>query len=149
LEPLEIIESQDDIWLVGLSEPWDNSLTITVAPSSRGELQEGIPFVDGWTLPPGRLLTPDKFVKIDISFDFYFFYRIYNETYSRPHQNAKYEGKLFRTYQESEFIIRLDKNGEKIQEQDLNKHYQIVCMHHTIDIVSWSQPEFTFRSSST
>ena len=150
MSPLEVIENQDYIWLIGLSEPWDNALTITVAPTSRGELQEGIPFVDGLPLPfPGRILTPDESVKIDITFDFYFFYRVCNESYSLPHQNATHEGKRFRTYQESEFITRVDRNGKKIDEKDLDKHYQIGCMYHVIDIVSWSLPEFSFRTNST
>ena len=149
MSPLEVIESQDYIWLVGLSEPSTNELTITVSPTLYGETRVGIPFVGGVPLDlPGRILTPNESIEIDITFNFYFFYRVYNETYSCPHQNAKHEGKRFRTYQESEFITRVDMNGKEIDEKDLNKHYQIGCMYHIIDIVSWSQPEFSFRINS-
>ena len=47
MSPLEVIESQYYIWLVGLSEPSQNELTITVSPTLYSETRVGIPFVDG------------------------------------------------------------------------------------------------------
>ena len=72
MSPLEVIESQYYIWLVGLSEPSQNELTITVSPTLYSETMVGIPFVDGIPLDlPGRIFTPDESIEIDITFDTY------------------------------------------------------------------------------
>ena|GEM_PF-2988125 len=148
MEPLEVIESQDYLWLVELSEPSPNELTITVSPILNGETMVETPSSGVPSNLSGRIRTLEESIQIDISFDFYFFYRVYNEMYCIPHKNAKYEGRWFRTYKESEFIVKVDRNGNTIKEKDLNQHYQIGCMNHVIDIVSWSPPEFSFRANS-
>lgn len=80
---------------------------------------------------------------IQFEFDSYVSYSVINESYAPFDDYEKYDGGMLRIYTKSRYLdfIKIRTFAEDIVPEQQFVHYQIPCLDHIIDVISYKQPK--------
>lgn len=92
----------------------------------------------------GSIETDEFCKRYKITFKSYIAYSVMNESFVNDVEDEKFVGKLFREYSKSSFLDYVTTSAtigyaEEIFESK-NKHFEIICLNHIIDIASCKKP---------
>lgn len=84
---------------------------------------------------------------MQLDFETYIAYSIINESFTVMDDYEISDGNLFRIYSKSRYVDFI-KEGTIVEvifpeKQFVHYHYQIPCLNHTIDIISYDEPKIT------
>jgi hypothetical protein len=138
----EDIDSCHSLLLLGMTEPYDNSLRIIVGETSLGELQDlsvpGTDFVFEGVQPIAHREGDRTFA---LPWPSYVAYAVSNESFAQS-QNAKEEtGKFLRRYEGSAFQRYIAETTWWDDEAyGTRRHWMVGCENHVIDVISVDEP---------
>ena len=137
----DLLEKEGPIYLKKIHEPSENTLSITIAFTKTKEETESLKIMDQ-ELTVNEIL-PDYNKTIQIFFPSYVSYLITNEGYCYMQGNEVYDGKLFKIHKHSRYLdyIKLQTSADFIFPDSTYVHYEIPCLNHIIDVVSFEIPE--------
>jgi len=80
-----------------------------------------------------------------MGFDSYVSYTVTNESFTVRDDYEVYEGEVFRVYTKSRYLdfVKLGTIAEDIFPEESFVHYQVPCLNHIIDIISYERPHIT------
>ncbi|MBL0320402.1 MAG: hypothetical protein IPP74_14100 [Alphaproteobacteria bacterium] len=136
------------LYLRSLSEPRDNCLRIvfeeaTLVRANAKDLKLGKDVMS----EVGAIASDSTCSLFEIIWPSYVIYSVRNESFSCNDETEKWEGRLLCLYSKSHFLdyaqkatIACDAHPGPL------KHWGINCLNHTIDVISYVEPEFTILS---
>ena len=138
----DLIQQKGFVFLDNIVEPGTNSLRISIKRASISSKSEDVN-VGEYTLSDVNPIEIDKTLPvIHIEFDSYVAYSVFDESFHFVNPEDKFIGHSVRLFSKSTYLDFVS-NGTIAQEiysyKDLI-HYQIVCLDHIIDIVSFDKP---------
>jgi hypothetical protein len=82
---------------------------------------------------------------IQLDFESYVSYNVINESFTVLDEYEVFEGDVFRIYTKSRYLdfIKLGTIAKDIYADQHFVHYQLVCLNHIIDIISYEEPKIT------
>jgi hypothetical protein len=145
----EAIEACNSLFLVGLTEPKENTLRIVVAGTSLGQQQDVVDDLTGDVLV--RDARPIVHAREDpvfaIEWKQYVTYAVMNESWGVFDDTGPREGTFIVRFSDSSFLRWVRSRTWEGEEAWFNgeprRHWQINCENHSIDIVSMVDPEIT------
>ncbi len=130
------------LFLGNIEEPGTNSLRISINRATISSKSEDVIF-DKHTIYNGHPIEIDKTSQvINIEFDSYVSYSVSDESFHFVNQEDEFIGNSVRLFTKSTYLDFVS-NGTIAQDIYSYKelmHYQIVCLDHIIDIVSFDKP---------
>lgn len=130
------------LFLGNIEEPGTNSLRISINRATISSKSEDVIF-DKHTIYNGHPIEIDKTSQvINIEFDSYVSYSVSDESFHFVNQEDEFIGNSVRLFTKSTYLDFVS-NGTLAQDIYSYKelmHYQIVCLDHIIDIVSFDKP---------
>jgi hypothetical protein len=138
----DILNLKGPILLERMYEPEENSLFIIVNFTSTLE-EESVYMMDHQIR--ASPVVPDTSKQIHIFFPSYISYVTTNEAYCYMQGNEIYEGDTFRIHKHSRFrdFVKLETFADGMFPEKEYTHYQIPCLNHIIDVISFEEPEIT------
>lgn len=130
------------LFLDNIEEPGTNSLRISINRATISSKSEDVIF-DKHTIYNVHPIEIDKTSQvINIEFDSYVSYSVSDESFHFVNQEDEFIGNSVRLFTKSTYLDFVS-NGTIAQDIYSYKelmHYQIVCLDHIIDIVSFDKP---------
>ncbi|MCO7125374.1 hypothetical protein NIE88_06285 [Sporolactobacillus shoreicorticis] len=82
---------------------------------------------------------------LQLYFDTYVSYSVINESFTVIDDYEQFKGKIFRIYSKSRYLdfVKRGTIAEELVPDEQFTHYQIPCLNHIIDIVSYDEPTIT------
>jgi hypothetical protein len=143
MEFFDEINALKYLFLVNIQDLPANRLLIIIKAATISEKEEDLIIGDKNLGPVRRIESDGPGVEYELFFKTYGAYSIINESFSMPQDNEEWIGRLFRIYSKSNYLDYVRNNTIVDYTYDYNKelkHYGINCQHHTIDIVTISEP---------
>ncbi|MFG3433129.1 hypothetical protein [Lysinibacillus fusiformis] len=138
----ELMQFEGYLFLGNIEEPGTNSLRISINRATISSKSEDVIF-DKHTIYNGHPIEIDKTSQvINIEFDSYVSYSVSDESFHFVNQEDEFIGNSVRLFTKSTYLDFVS-NGTIAQDIYSYKelmHYQIVCLDHIIDIVSFDKP---------
>lgn len=139
----DTINTSKYLFLRGLSEPWDNALTIISQEAVVNTFAE--PRINTSLLPEIAALlknansieSNDLCRAFELHWESYVAYLVTNESFSR-FEDATFAGSKLRTYTKSRFLEHLARDTDGHQTTLL--HYKLLCENHIIDVAAYDPP---------
>ena len=141
----DLMKSKGYIYLNKLSEPEENALRIlidrckNINQSEDGELGER--FSEAYF----SFEVDDELPIIQLEFNSYVSYSVINESFTEMDDYEVCQGEVFRIYTKSRYLdfIKAATFAEDIFPEERFVHYQVPCLNHIIDIISYEEPKIT------
>ena len=128
-----------NIYLVGLTEPEENSLRLFFSRSK--SVPEPFTIGDKGFEDASSIVIDEDLPVLQIDFETYIGYSVLNESFTSWDDYEEFEGKIFRIYSQSRYLDFI-KVGTFADEEFPGpfKHYGMACLNHIVDVVSHSEP---------
>jgi hypothetical protein len=142
----EEIGSQRYLYLTNITEPEENSLRLVIeAAHTNGPehpIDPSLPSLGNAT----SIIADETTPAWEVVFHGYVAFVVFDESYALPaHEDEVWSGaNLFRTYSKSRFFdyVRSCSFADDDHPGAL-RHYEIICLNHVVNIVTWYDPEIT------
>ncbi|WP_155592218.1 hypothetical protein [Lysinibacillus cavernae] len=138
----DLMQQEGYIFLDKIMEPGTNSLRVSINRAVLSSKSEDVNFAEH-TLYNVYPIEIDKTLPVlNIEFDSYVSYSVSDESFHFVNQEDEFTGHAVRLFTKSSYLDFIS-NGTIAQEIYSYKelfHYQIVCLDHIIDIVSFDKP---------
>ncbi|GGE03736.1 hypothetical protein GCM10011571_00800 [Marinithermofilum abyssi] len=144
MEYRDLMKWKGYISLHELMEPEENSLRVLIDRCVVGNESEAIEV--GERVMMGFPIEVDEGLPIiQLDFESYVSYNVINESFTVLDEYEVFEGDVFRIYTKSRYLdfITLGTIAEDIYADQHFVHYQLVCLNHIIDIISYEEPKIT------
>ncbi|HWD88501.1 MAG TPA: hypothetical protein VG367_10270 [Mucilaginibacter sp.] len=143
MEYFDEINKLEYLFLVNIKDLPANRLLITIKAATISDKEEDLMVGDKNLGPVRRIESEGPWLEFELFFQTYGAYSITNESFSMMQDNEERVGRLFCVYSKSNYLDYIRNNTIVDYTYDYNqelKHYGINCQHHTIDIVTISEP---------
>ncbi|AMO34216.1 hypothetical protein ACE1MS_07245 [Lysinibacillus sp. fkY74-1] len=138
----DLMQWKGYLFLDNLVEPGTNSLRISIKRAAISSKSDDVSF-DEFTFNDVYPIEIDTTLPvIDIEFDSYVSYSIYDESFHFVSQEDEFIGNSVRLFTKSAYLDFISKGTIALDIYSYKElfHYQIVCLDHIIDIVSFDKP---------
>nr|WP_240492474.1 hypothetical protein [Bacillus badius] len=137
----ELMDWKGYVYLNTLLEPFENSLRILIDRCSISEESEGV-HAGKYITEISPLEVDNNLPIIQLDFDSYVSYTVTNESFTVMDDYEVYQGEVFRMYTKSRYLdfVKLGTIAEDIFSEESFVHYQVPCLNHIIDIISYESP---------
>ncbi|KIL72951.1 hypothetical protein SD77_3424 [Bacillus badius] len=144
MEYRELMDWKGHIYLNTLSEPLENSLRILIDKCKISHEREGA-HAGKYITEISPIEGDINFPIIQLDFDSYVSYTITNESFTVMDDYEVYQGEVFRIYTKSRYLdfVKLGTIAEDVFPEERFVHYQVPCLNHIIDIISFESPRIT------
>lgn len=145
MEYRDLLDQKGYIFLHSLTEPETNSLRIFIDRCKVSPQCEDVEIgehIIGGTYP---IEVDEKLPIVQIDFDSYVSYSIINESFTVLDDYEVFEGNSFRIFKRSRYLDFI-KRGTIVTDvfpDEQLVHYEIACLDHIIDIISFDGPTVT------
>ncbi|WP_342543774.1 hypothetical protein MHH33_12750 [Paenisporosarcina sp. FSL H8-0542] len=141
----DLMKSKGYIYLNNLSEPEENSLCILIDRCKIGNKSEDIDLGERLTEAYYPIEVDDGLPAIHLEFESYVSYSVINESFTVMDDYEVFQGEIFKIYTKSRYLdfIKAGTIAEDIFPEDKFVHYQVPCLNHIIDIISYEEPKIT------
>ncbi|MEX3747655.1 MULTISPECIES: hypothetical protein [Lysinibacillus] len=141
----DLMKFKGYIYLNKLFEPEENSLRVLIDRCNVNNTKEFVKITDEVEIEASPIDIDDNLPILQLDFDTYVAYSILNESFTVMDDYEISEGNLFRIYSKSMYLdfIKAGTIAEDIFPEKQFIHYQIPCLNHTIDIISYDEPKIT------
>ncbi len=139
----DLMQWKGYLFLDEIVEPETNSLRISINRASISPKSEDVSF-DEYTINDVYPIEIDKTLPvIHIEFDSYVSYSIFDESFHFVNREDEFMGNSVRLFTKSTFLDYISKGTIALDIYSYKElfHYQIVCLDHIIDIVSFDKPD--------
>jgi hypothetical protein len=140
------IGSQQYLYLTSIGEPEENALRLVIEAA---RVQTNAQPVDSALPARGEghpIIVDETAPAWEVVFHGYVSYAVFDESYALPavHDEQWSGANLFRTYSKSRFMeyVRSATLADDEYPGPL-AHYEIICLNHVIEIVTWHAPDIT------
>lgn len=140
-----LMELKGYIYLHSLLEPRTNSLRIFIERCTVSEQSEDIGIGEHIFRDAFPIEIDEELPIIQIDFDSYVSYSIINESFTVLDDYEIFEGNSFRVFKKSRYLDFINKGTivTDVFPEDPFVHYELACLDHIIDVVSFDEPIVT------
>lgn len=138
----DLMQWKGYLFLDKILEPETNSLRISINRASISPKNEDVNFEE-YTINDVYPIEIDKTLPvIHIEFDSYVSYSVFDESFHFVNQDDEFTGNSVRLFTKSAYLDLISKGTLALEVYSYKRlfHYQIVCLDHIIDIVSFDKP---------
>lgn len=138
----DLMQWKGYLFLDKIVEPETNSMRISINRASVRSKSEDVRFEE-YTINDVYPIEIDKTLPvIHIEFDSYVSYSVFDESFHFVNQDDEFMGNSVRLFTKSTYLDFISKGTIALDVYSYKKlfHYQIVCLDHIIDIVSFDKP---------
>jgi len=138
----DIMNWKGVIFLYEITEPEENSLKIIVNRGKNEDYDVSLN-VYGNSMKASPIVTDERLPSLQIEFQSYVSYSVINESFTCLQGIEIFEGEVFRIYKHSRYLdfIKLQTHARDMVPDKLFLHYQIPCLNHVIDVISFDEPK--------
>jgi hypothetical protein len=140
MEYRDLMNQNVYLYLHSLIEPETNSLRIFVDRCTVSRQDENVEIRGAH-----RIEVDEELPIVQLDFDSYVSYSIVNESFTVIDDFEIFEGDSFRVFQKSRYLDFINKStivNDVFPEKQL-VHYEISCLDHIVDILSFDEPIVT------
>ncbi len=138
----DLMQWKGYLFLDNIVEPGTNSLRVSISRASVSSESEDIRFEE-YTINDVHPIEIDKTLPvIHIELDSYVAYTVFDESFHFVNQEDDFLGNSVRLFTKSTYLDFISKGTIALDIYSYKElfHYQIVCLDHIIDIVSFDKP---------
>ncbi|EPD53836.1 hypothetical protein HMPREF1210_00659 [Paenisporosarcina sp. HGH0030] len=141
----DLMKSKGYIYLNNLSEPEENALCILIDRCKISNKSEDIDLGERLTEAYYPFEVDDGLPAIQLEFKSYVSYSVIDESFTVVDEYEVFQGEIFKVYTKSRYLdfIKAGTIAEDIFPEDNFVHYQVPCLNHIIDIISYEEPKIT------
>ncbi|MFJ7839838.1 hypothetical protein ACIQXG_10185 [Lysinibacillus sphaericus] len=138
----DLMQREGYLFLDKITEPGTNALRISINRASISSKSEDVN-IHEYQLHDAYPIEIDKTLpQIHIEFDSYVAYTVFDESFHFVNNEDEFRGHAIRIFTKSAYLDFVCKTtiAQEIYSYKELIHYQIVCLDHIVDIVSFEQP---------
>ncbi|MBG9454317.1 hypothetical protein ABE61_09655 [Lysinibacillus sphaericus] len=141
----DLMKFKGYIYLNKLFEPEENSLQILIDRCNVNNTKKFVKITDEVEVGASPIEVDDNLPILQLDFETYVAYSIINESFTVMDDYEVSDGNLFRIYSKSRYLdfIKAGTIAEDIFPEKQFVHYQIPCLNHIVDIISYDEPKIT------
>lgn len=141
----DLMEFKGYIYLNKLIEPEGNSLRVLIDRCKVNKTKGLMKITGEVEIEASSIDVDDNLPIVQLDFETYVAYSITNESFTVMDDYEISEGRIFRIYSKSRYLdfIKTGTIAEFIFPEEQFVHYQIPCLNHIIDIISYDEPKIT------
>uniref|UniRef100_UPI001BB331D9 hypothetical protein n=1 Tax=Bacillus sanguinis TaxID=2817476 RepID=UPI001BB331D9 len=141
----DLMKFKGCIYLNKLFEPEDNSLRVLIDRCKVNETKSLVKVTNEVELEASSIDVDENLSILQLDFEAYVAYSIINESFTVMDDYEISEGEIFKIYSKSRYLdfVKAGTIAECIFPEEQFIHYQIPCLNHIIDIISYDEPEIT------
>ncbi len=126
-----------------MAEPDENSLRILINRCKVDNQSEAVKVGEQVIMDSYPIEVDDGLPIIQLDFESYVSYSIINESFTVMDEYEIFDGGVFRIYTKSRYLdfVKLGTIAEHINPNEHFVHYQIPCLNHIIDVISYEEPK--------
>ncbi|WP_374965562.1 hypothetical protein [Lysinibacillus sp. RS5] len=141
----DLMKFKGYIYLNKLFEPEENSLRVLIDRCKVNQTKETVKVTDEVEIVASPIDVDDNLPILQLDFDTYVAYSVIDESFTVMDDYEISDGNFFRIYTISRYLdfIKAGTIAEDIFPEKQFVHYQIPCLNHIIDIISYDEPQIT------
>ncbi|MFF2174850.1 hypothetical protein ACFVT8_00070 [Lysinibacillus sp. NPDC058147] len=141
----DLMEFRGYIYLNKLFEPEESSLRVLIDRCIVNNTKEFVKITDAFEVEASAIEVDDNLPILQLDFETYVAYSIIDESFTVMDDYENFDGNFFRIYTKSRYLdfIKEGTIAEDIFPEKQFVHYQIPCLNHIIDIISYEEPIIT------
>lgn len=141
----DLMKFKGYIYLNKLFEPEENSLRVLIDRCKVNQTKEHVKVTDEVEIVASPIDVDDNLPILQLDFETYVAYSVIDESFTVMDDYEISDGKFFRIYTISRYLdfIKAGTIAEDIFPEKQFVHYQIPCLNHIIDIISYDEPKIT------
>ncbi|MFK4329573.1 hypothetical protein ABH955_000225 [Bacillus sp. RC240] len=141
----DLMEFKGYIYLNKLIEPEGNSLRVLIDRCKVNKTKGLMKITGEVEIEASSIDVDNNLPIVQLDFETYVAYSITNESFTVMDDYEISEGRIFRIYSKSRYLdfIKTGTIAEFIFPEEQFVHYQIPCLNHIIDIISYDEPKIT------
>lgn len=145
MEYSDLMNQKGHIYLHSLIEPEINSLRIFVNRCKVSQESEDIEIGEHIIREAHPIEVDEELPIVQFDFDSYVSYSILNESLTVLDDYEIFEGNSFRIFKKSRYLDFINKGTivNDVFSGEQFVHYQIACLDHIIDVISFDEPIVT------
>ncbi|MBT2696545.1 hypothetical protein J7E79_03775 [Bacillus sp. ISL-40] len=145
MEYRDLMNQKGYIYLHSLIEPQTNSLRVFIDRCKASQQSEDVEIGEHIIRDAYPIEVDEDLPIVQLDFDSYVSYSIINESFTVLDDYEIFEGSSFRIFKKSRYLDFINKGtivNDVFPEEQL-VHYEIACMDHIIDVISFDEPIIT------
>ncbi|KZD38168.1 hypothetical protein B4083_2633 [Bacillus cereus] len=133
------------IYLNKLIEPEENLLRVLIDRCKVNKTKGLMKIKNEVEIEASSIDVDDNLPIVQLDFESYVAYSVTNESFTVMDDYEISEGRIFRVYSKSRYLdfVKTGTIAEFIFPEEQFVHYQIPCLNHIIDIISYDEPKIT------
>ncbi len=141
----DLMEFKGYIYLNKLIEPEENSLRVLIDRCKVNKTKGLMKITNEVEIEGSSIDVDDNLPIVQLDFESYVAYSVTNESFTVMDDYEISEGRIFRVYSKSRYLdfVKTGTIAEFIFPEEQFVHYQIPCLNHIIDIISYDEPKIT------
>ncbi|HHT7237322.1 MULTISPECIES: hypothetical protein [Bacillus cereus group] len=141
----DLMEFKGYIYLNKLFEPEENSLRVLIDRCKVNKTKGLAKITDEVEIEASSIDVDDNLPIVQLDFESYVAYSVTNESFTVMDNYEISEGRIFRVYSKLRYLdfVKAGTIAEFIFPEEQFVHYQIPCLNHIIDIISYDEPKIT------
>ncbi|MCQ6280059.1 hypothetical protein [Bacillus sp. EB600] len=145
MEYKDLMELKGYFYLHSLFEHETNSLRIFIERCKVSQRSEDIEIGEHIITEAFPIEVDEELPLLQIEFDSYVSYNIINESFTVLDNYEIFEGNAFRIFKKSRYLDFINKGTivTDVFPEEQFVHYEIACLDHIIDIISFDEPIVT------
>lgn len=138
----DLMEWKGYIYLNQLFEPEETSLQILIDRCKVSNEREDLNLGDNILIDSYSIDVDEDSPIIQMDFESYVAYSVINESFTIMDEYEESQGELFRIFTKSRYLdfVKLGTIAEAIFPDEKFLHFQIPCLNHIIDVISFENP---------
>jgi hypothetical protein len=141
----DLMNQKRYFYLHSLVEPETNSLRIFIDRCKVSKQSEEIEIGKDIISDVHSIEVDEDLPIVQLDFDSYVSYSIINESFTVLDDYEIFEGNSFRIFKKSRYLDFINKGtiAKDVFSDEEYVHYEIVCLDHIIDVISFNEPNVT------